>query len=136
MRRFSTVAALGLAILAAPTLADAPSGDALRIIDQFMTARSAVARCGVTQPATLAAFRANYREVASYARAELKSILSDLNDTLIEKVLSDHYNDIDRRIIAIVAQESCGGPHIREALQKYDNGAQMVLARLMSDKAD
>ena len=136
MRRFSAVIALGLAIVAPPALADAPSGDALRILDQFMIARSAVARCGAAEPSTLAAFRGNYREVASQARAELKSILSDLNDTLIEKVLSDHYNDIDHRTLATIAQESCDGPHIRDALRKYDSGAQTMTARLMSNKAD
>ncbi len=136
MRRFSAVITLGAALLAAPALAEGPSGDVLRVLDQFMIARSAATRCGTAKPMTLAAFRSNYRDVALQARAELKSILTDLNDALIEKVIADHYDDMDRRISVMIAQESCDGPHIREALQKYDSGAQMVIARLAANKQD
>lgn len=136
MRRLTAFAALGAALLTAPCLADAPSGDVLRILDQFMVARSAATRCGALKPVTVAAFRSNYREVALRARAELKSILSDLNEMRIEKVLSDHYDDIDHRIAALIAQESCDGPHIREALQEYDSDARMITASLAANKPD
>jgi hypothetical protein len=136
MRRLSAIIALGAALLAVPALADAPSGDVLRILDQFMVARSAATRCGTATPITMSVFRSNYREVALQARAELKSILSDLADAPIEKVIADHYDDIDRRIAVMIAQESCDGPHTREELQKYDSGAQMVTARLATNKPD
>ncbi len=134
MRRFSAILALGTALLAVPAVADGQSGDSLRMLDQFMAARSAALRCGTAKPVTLAAFRSNYRDVALRARAELKSILTDLDDALIEKVIASHYDDMDRHMAAMIAQESCDGPHIRDALQHYDSGARMVPVRLATNK--
>ena len=136
MRRLSAIVAVGVTLLAGPASADAPSGDLLRMLDQFMVARSAATQCGGADAATMAAFHGNYRQIALRARGELKSLLPDLGETLIEKLIHDHYDDIDRQVSLMVAQESCKGPRVHEALQKYDTASQAVTARLSENKID
>ena len=50
--------------------------------------------------------------------------------------MAQHYDEIDRHVTAIVAQESCNGSHIKEALQKYDSTANAVMNPLLAKKFD
>lgn len=134
MYRFAAACA-GLMISAGPALADPPRHDnILTTLDQFMIARSVSAKCGRSDVATEAAFQGHYRQVAEQATVALKALSSDLTQIHIEKVMADHYGEIDRHVSAIVAQESCDGPHIKEALQKYDSVANLTDTQLMADK--
>jgi hypothetical protein len=134
MGRFGTAFA-GMILLAGPALADPPRHDnILTTLDQFMIARSVSAKCGSADAATSAAFQRHYRLVTEQATVALKALSSDLTQIHIEKVMADHYSEIDRRVIAIVAQESCDGSHIKEALQKYDSVANVADTQLMADK--
>ena len=126
---------IGVSLSIAPALADSPRHDTiLATLDQFMIARSVAARCGRADAPTQASFQRQYRLVAEQATLVLKTLASDLTQDHIEKVMADHYGEIDRRVIVIVAQESCNGPHIKEALQKYDTVANAGQAPLMADK--
>jgi hypothetical protein len=125
-----------MAMLAAPALADVPTGDTLKTLDQYMIAQSVAAKCGHTDAALIAAFQNNYRLVTQRAQLALKAIASDLSPSHIDNVISDHYSEIDRRVIAIIAQESCDGPHIKEALQKYDSVARQGNTQILADKSD
>ena len=134
MYRFAA-AFVGMTILAGPALAEPPRHDTiLTILDQFMIARSVSAKCGRTDAATTAAFLRRYRLVTEQAMVALKALSTDLTRDRIEKVMADHYSEIDRRVTAIVAQESCDGSHIKEALQKYDSVASAADTQLMADK--
>jgi hypothetical protein len=121
-------------MLAGPALADPAGGCILARLDQFMVTRSAAAHCGWGDALSTATFQNRYRRVADQAAAELKVLASDLTGIGIEKVISDHYSEIDRRVIATVAQESCSGPHVREALEKYGSTADTGNIPLMADK--
>ena len=125
----------GAIILASPALADPPRHDnILTTLDQFMIARSVSAKCGRADAATAASFQRHYRQVAEEATGALKDLSSDLTRAHIEKVMADHYSEIDHRVTAIVAQESCDGLHIKEALQKYDSVANLTEPQLLANK--
>ena len=126
---------IGLSLSVAPALADPPRHDTiLATLDQFMIARSVAAKCGRPDAPTQASFQRQYRLVTEQATLVLKTLASDLTRDRIEKVMADHYDEIDRRVTAIVTQESCNGSHIKEALQKYDNAANAGQTPLMADK--
>jgi high-affinity K+ transport system ATPase subunit B len=133
---FRHVAAIiGLTLSAAPALADPPRHDTILVtLDQFMIARSVAAKCGRADAAAQASFQRQYRMVAEQATLALKALASDLTQDHIEKVMADHYGEIDHRVTAIVAQESCNGIHIKEALQKYDTVANVGDTPLIADK--
>jgi hypothetical protein len=134
MYRFAAAGA-ALIVLAGPALADPPRHDTiLTTLDRFMIARSVSAHCGRADAATATSFQRHYRLVTEQAMIELKALSSDLTRERIEKVMADHYTEIDRHVAAIVAQESCDGSHIKEALQKYDSVANADDAQLMADK--
>ena len=135
MRRLAA-AFTTLMTLAGPAWADPPNGDILRTLDQVMIERSAAAKCAAPDAAKAAAFRRLYQTVAAQAEMTLKSLASDLDQTHIDKVMSQHYDEIDRRVSAVVAQESCDGSHIHEALQKYDDAASAAIAQQTLKKTD
>ena len=129
-----TAACAGLTMLAGPALADPPDHSILAALDQFMITRSVAVHCGRSDAVAMASFQSRYQGVIEQATAALKTLASDLTADSIEKVMSDHYGEIDRRVVAIVARESCEGPHIKEALQKYDSIADVAHTPLMADK--
>lgn len=134
MYRFGA-ALFGMILSSGPALADPPHHDnILTTLDQVMIARSVSAKCGHADTATISSFQRHYRLVTEQATVALKMLSSDLTQTHIEKVMADHYSEIDRRVTAIVAQESCDGSHIKEALQKYDSVANVTDAPLLADK--
>lgn len=135
MRRVPA-AIIMLAMLAGPAWADPPTSDILQVLDQVMIERSAAAKCAPPDAAKAAAFRRYYQEIAAEAQAALKSLASDLDLSHIEKVMVQHYDEIDRRVSAIVAQESCDGSHIKEALQKYDTNVSAVMSAEMAKKVE
>lgn len=134
MRRLT--AAIAMLVLAGPAWAEPPTSEILQTLDQVMIERSAAAKCAAPDAAKAAAFRRYYQTVAAEAQTVLKSLASDLDQSHIEKVMVQHYDEIDRRVTAIVAQESCDGSHIKEALQKYDATANAVMAAQMAKKAE
>jgi hypothetical protein len=133
MRRLSA-SIIMLAALAGPAWAEPPTSDILQTLDQVMIERSAAAKCAVPDGAKAAAFRLYYQTITADAETVLKSLASDLDQSHIEKVMLQHYDEIDRRVAAVVAQESCDGMHIKEALQKYDSIATAVMAERMVKK--
>lgn len=133
MQRLAAACA-GIAMLAGPALADPPDKGILAMLDQFMITRSVAAHCGRGDAVSTASFQSRYRRVTEQAMTALRTLASDLTQDRIEKVMDDHYSEIDRRVVAIVAQESCEGSHIREALQKYDCVAGRPDTPLMADK--
>lgn len=135
MRRLSA-AYIMLALLAGPARADQPTSDILRTLDQVMIERATAAKCAAPDSAKAAAFRKYYQTVAAEAETVLKTLASDLDRSHIEKVMAQHYDEIERRVSAIVAQESCDGSHIKEALQKYDSTANAVIAQQTAKKID
>ncbi len=135
MYRFAA-AFIGMSMLAVSALADTPNGDTLKTLDQFMIARSVAAKCAPADDVTAAAFEHSYQMVAERAQLALKALASDLSQAHIEKIMSDHYGEIDRQVSAIVTQESCDGEHAKEALQKYDAAARMESTRLLADKSN
>jgi len=135
MRRL-TAAFIALASLAGPAWADPPGSEILQTLDQVMIERSVAAKCAAPDNAKAAAFRTHYQTVAAEAQEALKNLASDLDQSHIEKVMLQHYDEIDRRVAAIVTQESCDGPHIKEALQKYDSIANAVMTEQMAKKAN
>jgi hypothetical protein len=135
MRRLSA-AIIMLALLAGPAWAEPPTSEILQTLDQVMIERSAAAKCAVPDSAKAAAFRKYYQGIAAEAQTALKSLASDLDLSHIEKVMVQHYDEIDRRVAAIVAQESCDGSHIKEALQKYDSIANAVITEQMAKKSE
>jgi len=135
MRRLSA-AIIMLAMLAGPAWADPPTSEILQTLDQVMIERSAAAKCAIPDSAKAAAFRKYYQAIAAEAQTALKNLASDLDLSHIEKVMTQHYDEIDRRVTAIVAQESCGGSHIKEALQKYDSTANAVITEQMAKKSE
>ena len=119
MRRLSA-ALYALAVLAGPVWADPPGNEILQTLDQVMIERAVAAKCAAPDAGKAAAFRLYYQAVAAEAEVALKGLASDLDQSHIEKVMIQHYDEIDRRVTAIIAQESCDGSHVKEALQKYD----------------
>lgn len=135
MRRFSA-ALFALVSCAGPAWAEPQTTEILQTLDQAMIERSAAARCGAADSVKAAAFGDYYRAVSGDALVALKTLASDLDQSHIEKVMKQHYDEIDRRVSAIVAQESCDGTHIKEALQKYDDNANVVMAQQSAKKID
>jgi hypothetical protein len=135
MRRLSA-ALMSLVFLVGPALAETPNSQILQRLDQAMIERSVAAKCAEPDSAKAAAFRKLYQAITQEAEVALKSLASDLDQSHIEKVMAQHYDEIDRHVIAIVAQESCSGSHIKEALQKYDNTVKAVTTQLMAKKSD
>lgn len=135
MRRLSA-AFITLTMLAGPAWADPPNGEILQTLDQVMIERSVAAKCAAPDAAKAAAFSKLYQTVAAEAQMTLKSLASDLDQSHIDKVMTQHYDEIDRRVVSIVAQESCDGQHIKEALQKYDSTADAVIAQQTAKKSD
>ncbi|HMA51686.1 MAG TPA: hypothetical protein VKP60_18130, partial [Magnetospirillaceae bacterium] len=96
MDRFAAAFA-GMMVLAGPALADPPRHDTiLTTLDQLMIARSVSAKCGRPDTATTASFQRHYRTVTEQAMVALKALSSDLTQDRIEKVMIDHYSEIDR----------------------------------------
>lgn len=122
MRRCAAILA-GITMLSAPAWAGSGGADTLTTLDQFMIARAVAERCGHAGGPT-AAFEHKYLLVTARAAAALKLLASDLAEPNIEKLIRGHYDEIDRRAAIVIAQESCDGPHVQQALQKYDNAAQ------------
>ena len=135
MRRL-TAAFISLTTLAGPVWAEQPNSEILQTLDQAMIERSVAGKCAAPDAAKAAAFRTLYQAIAAQAEIALKSLATDLDQTHIERVMAQHYDEIDRHVVAIVAQESCDGSHIREALQKYDSTVNAVMAPLMAKKID
>jgi hypothetical protein len=134
MQRLAVVLT-GMMMLAGPAWADPPRSDnALATLDQFMVARSAAAKCGHADAAANVAFLHQYRLAAEQGAAALKILSSDLTSAHIEKVIADHYGEIDLRVTAIVAQETCISTRIKQALQKYDNVANAAETQLIANK--
>jgi len=134
MRR--RLAALALStLLAGPAFAESDT-DALRMLDQAMIMRSAATRCAEPSSVRSAAFRRAYLQVAAQAQAALKSLASDLTQAHIQSVMADHYDEIDRHVIAIIEQESCGGADILEALRKYDSLVNSAPSQQIANKVD
>lgn len=135
MRRLSAAFTM-LVLLAGPAWADSPTSDVLQTLDQVMIERATAAKCAAPDSAKAAAFRKYYQTIAAEAETVLKTLASDLDRSHIEKVMAQHYDEIDRHVTAIVTQESCEGSHIKEALQKYDNAANAVIAQQTAKKID
>lgn len=127
---------ISLAVLAGPAWAEQPTSEILQALDQAMIERSVASKCADHDAAKAAAFRKIYQAVTAEAEVALKSLASDLDQTHIEKVMVQHYDEIDRHVTAIVTQESCSGSHIKEALQKYDITVNAVMNPLMAKKFD
>jgi len=132
MRR-GAAAFAGLVMLAGPAGAATPGPGALALLDQFMIARSAAARCGQAAASTAAAFQHKYELVTLRAEAMLTRLASDLAGANIGKLIENRYNEIDRRVSTLVTQESCNGPHVQQALQKYDSVANIKDTELMAE---
>jgi len=135
MRRLSA-AFFSVTLLAGPALAESPDTNVLRMLDQVMIIRSVAAKCTPPNQASAIAFQRRYQDVATQAQTALKALASDLTQAHIESVMAEHYDEIDRRVAAVVAQESCDGPHIKEALQKYDGIVKAVMTPQVANKAD
>lgn len=135
MRRLSA-AFIMLALLAGPAWADPPTSEILQTLDQVMIERATAAKCAAPDSTKAAAFRKYYQAVAAEAEVALKNLASDLDRSHIEKVMVQHYDEIERHVTAIVAQESCDGSHIKEALQKYDSTANAVITQQIGKKID
>jgi hypothetical protein len=129
-------ACAGITMLAGPALADPPDKSILATFDRFMLTRSAATHCGWGDAVSTASFQSRYRRVAELASAALKELASDLSGAAIEKLMSDHYSEIDRRVSITVAQESCEGPRIKEALQQYATASDSDNTGLVADKND
>ena len=135
MRRL-TAALISLMTLAGPVWAEQPNSEILQALDQAMIERSVAAKCAIPDPAKDAAFRKLYQAITAEAEIALKSLASDLDQAHIEKVMAQHYGEIDHHVTAIIAQESCDGSHIKEALQKYDSTVNAVINPLLAKKID
>jgi hypothetical protein len=131
-----TAALVSLASLAGPAWAEQPNSEILQTLDQAMIERSVAAKCAAPDAAKAAAFRKLYQAVAAQAEIALKGLASDLDESHIEKVMAQHYDEIDHHVTAIVAQESCNGTHIKEALQKYDSTVNAAMNPLLAKKFD
>jgi len=129
MRR-AAAAFAGVTMLTGPAWAGSDAAKVLGTLDTLMTARSVAARCG---RADAGLFQQKYELVAARAVAALKILVSDLAPPHIQKLIDTHYGEIDRRVSDVIAQESCDGPRIRQALQKYDSVANSTDTELTAD---
>lgn len=123
----------GAIVLAGPARADSPGADVLATLDQLMIARAVSTRCGHPDAPAADTFQHRYEETLIHAEEALKALSSDLAKPNIEKLMNDHYGEIDRRASVVIAQESCNGPHIQQALQKYDSVANSADTQLTID---
>jgi len=135
MRRIAAILA-SVTMLAGPARAGSSGAEALAALDQFMIVRAVAARCSHGTPAAVEAFQHKYDLVVAHAAAALKLLASDLAQPHIEKLIGNHYDEIDRRVSVVVAQESCDGPHAQQALQKYDNAANTPNIELLADNGN
>jgi len=131
MRRTAAILA-GVTMLAGPACAGSSGAEALAALDQFMIVRAVAARCGHAAPAAADAFQQKYDLVVAHAAAALKLLASDLAQPHIEKLIGSHYEEIDRRVSVVVAQESCDGPRAQQALQKYDTASNTPNIELLA----
>ena len=131
MRRIAAILA-GVTMLAGPACAGSSGAEALAALDQFMIIRAIAARCGHAAPDAAEAFQRKYDLVVADGAAALKLLASDLAQAHIEKLIGNHYEEIDRRVSAVVAQESCGGPRAQQALQRYDNASNTPNIELLA----
>ena len=122
MRRLAA-AFTGAILLAGPAWAESPGADLLATLDQLMFARAVSDRCGHPDSRTADSFQHRYAAALDRAEAAMKALSSDLTVPHIKKLMNDHYGEIDRRSSVMITQESCNGPHIQQALQKYDGVA-------------
>ena len=117
-------AAFAAAVIAInPAWAESPSADVLSTLDQLMSARATAAHCRHPDTQTDTIFHQEYEKALARAEAAMKALSSDLTVPHIKKLMNDHYGEIDRRTSVMITQESCNGPHIQQALQKYDSVA-------------
>jgi len=135
MRRIAAILA-GVTMLAGPACAGSSGAEALAALDQLMIARAVAARCGHGTPAASEAFQRKYDLVVAHGAAALKLLASDLAEPHIEKLIGNHYEEIDRRVTAVVAQESCDGPRAQQALEKYDTASNTPNIELLADKGN
>ena len=134
--RSLSAALIALPVLAGPARAEPPNSEILQLLDQVMIERSVAEKCAASDSDKAAAFRGHYQSVAMAAKAALKSLASDLDQRHIDMVMDQHYDEINRHVLAIVAQESCAGSHIKEALQKYDSAASAAMTQQIAKKID
>ncbi len=132
MRR-AAAAFAGVTMLAGPAWAGSDAADVLANLDQLMIARAVATQCGRAESANTGTFQHKYELLTARAVAALKILISDLSQPHIEKLISNHYDEIDRRASAVIAQESCEGLHIQQALQKYDSVANSTDTELTAD---
>jgi len=135
MRRCAAVLA-GVMMLTGPAWAGSGGADILNTLDQYMIAHAVAARCNHADGPGAATFQHKYLLVTARAAAALKLLASDLAQPNIEKLIRNHYDEIDRRVAAVIAQESCEGSHVQQALQKYDTVANSDDTELAAGNAN
>ncbi|GEM_PF-4765975 len=132
MRR-AAAAFAGVTMLTGPAWAGSDAATVLATLDKLMTARSVAVRCGRSDATAAGLFQQKYELLTERAMTALKILISDLAPPHLEKLIETHFGEIDRRVSAVIAQESCDGPRIQQALQKYDSVANNTDTELIAD---
>ncbi|MBF0324072.1 MAG: hypothetical protein HQL42_03280 [Alphaproteobacteria bacterium] len=109
-----------LAGLAVPVAAEQPSPDILTIWDQFSISNAIASKCVKPDGNKLARFLLNYQIVSTHASLKLSQTSKDWTPERIDRAMKERYVQIDQAMAAAIAQETCQGPKIMEALKRFD----------------
>lgn len=115
----------GFTLCALPVMAQQTGPDILTIWDQFSISNAIASKC--TKPADdkLNKFLSNYMTVTVHTSMRLKELRPVLTSAEIDQSMKDRYAQIDKAIANVIAQESCDGPRVQEALRRFDFQADL-----------
>jgi hypothetical protein len=118
--RAALMVVCAVAMSAAPAAAQQQGPDILAIWDQFSVSNAIASRCVKPGGAKLAKFLLNYQIVTTHAALRLQQKSPDWTSARIDQAMKGRYGEIDEAMAAVIAQETCDGPKVKEALRRFD----------------
>ncbi len=132
--RAAVMLVCGLVGFSAPAMAQQQGLNILTIFDQFAVSNAVASKCVKPDPAKLAKFLLNFQIVSTHASIRLQGISPSSSNERIDQVMKDRYGEIDKHISSVIAQETCNGPKVREALKRFDVQADIDFSGAMKPK--
>ncbi|WP_173976219.1 hypothetical protein [Magnetospirillum sp. LM-5] len=112
--------AVGIGVMAAPASAQQQGPDILTIWDQFSVSNTIASKCVKPEEDKLTKFLVNFQIVTINASLRIQQLRPDWTPERIDQAMKERYGQIDKSMAAVIAQETCEGPKVKEALRRFD----------------
>ncbi len=102
--------------------------DILTMFDQFTVSSIVAGKCATPDMDKLAKFVMNYQRVSGQAMTEIRQTTPDVSPYQVNTTLIDRFAVAGKSASAILDEEPCDGPRVREALRRFDVQASMNIS--------